>query len=55
MIKDAGFTPKTDFNLDVLLNKADQKAKENKHSPSDPLLSDMDVLLKQLSDLKPTI
>jgi len=50
MIKDAGFSPKTDFNLDVLLNKA----KTIKATPKDTMIRDGEIILKQVEDLRPT-
>jgi biotin synthase len=51
MIKDAGFKPKTDFDLDALLNKA---KKEQPHdAPTDALINSTDTILKQMEDLRP--
>ena len=49
MIKDAGFTPKTDFNMDALINAAKSKESDLR----DPLLADGEVILKRKEDLSP--
>lgn len=49
MIKDAGFTPKTDFNMDALINAAKSKESDLR----DPLLTDGEVILKRKEDLSP--
>jgi biotin synthase len=53
MIKDAGFKPKTDFNLDALLNKA--SLNKSKTSLEDSMINSSETIMKQMEDLRPTL